>query len=68
MGYHNTHQKPINWTRVTHVVFGGVNEDGVWLGNMFVWPDPWLDVWDDYLLVEPDSWLDTWDDEYFGGS
>jgi hypothetical protein len=60
--------RPIDWTRITHVIFRNIERHGVWNGRSFVWPDPWIDFWDDYPVMQTHSWDDVWEDDYLGGT
>ncbi len=34
---------------------------GIWLGNIFIWPDPWTDIWDEgHAVSREDGWGDKW--------
>jgi hypothetical protein len=46
---------------VARVVHGGNDIAGIWYGNIFVWPDPWWDIWyDDEPRLWENAWSDLW--------
>ena len=46
---------------VTHVINDGVDIFGIFIGETFVWPDPWLDIWDEGSNV---YWEDMWRNQW----
>ena len=46
---------------VTRVVNDGTEIKGVWFGTTFVWPDPWVDLWDEGTSIYwEDMWRNAW--------
>ena len=46
---------------VVEAFYDGVEIFGIFIGTNFIWPDPWVDVWDEGSAViwEP-GWRDMW--------
>ena len=42
---------------VAQAVQDGEEIVGMWYGTVFVWPDPWWDIWAD---ESPQLWEDVW--------
>ena len=46
---------------VTRAVNDGTEIKGIWIGNDFVWPDPWTDLWDEgTTIIWENAWRDAW--------
>jgi hypothetical protein len=46
---------------VIRVVNDSTEIYGIWLGNTFVWPDPWTDIWDEGVVtVWENVWRNAW--------
>lgn len=40
---------------------GGQQIERIWLGQLCVWPDPWIDIWDEGFPITWESrWRDKW--------
>ena len=52
---------PLSLQGVTRCFNDNVEIFGLWYGNVFVWPDPWTDIWDDGSYAHwTDAWHDLW--------
>lgn len=41
--------------------YDGTDILGIFIGTTFVWPDPWMDTWDEGSSVQWEvSWRDMW--------
>ena len=46
---------------VSTAVCDGDEIDAIFLGSLCVWPDPWIDIWDEGF---PITWESRWRDEW----
>lgn len=50
---------------VIAIRYDGSDIHGLWIGETFVWPDPWIDVWDEGTSIVWDNvWHDAWTEAY----
>lgn len=51
----------MDFVRVVRAVQDGTEIRGVWHGKVFVWPDPWTDLWDEGAFnYWEDMWRNAW--------
>lgn len=52
---------PMNLEGVVAAKYDGVDIFGIFIGTVFVWPDPWIDVWvDEGTTLWESVWHDLW--------
>jgi hypothetical protein len=53
--------EPLTVKDVVRCTNDGVEIYGIWLGTTFVWPDPWVDIWDEGTTV---LWENVWHNQW----
>lgn len=50
---------------VVAIKYAGEDIFGLWIGETFVWPDPWIDIWDEGTNVYwEDVWRNAWSEQF----